>query len=399
MTSLMKNPLVVGSGAIALVGIGVYVYQLMFGLGITGMNNSTSWGLYLTCFMFFVGLSAGGLIVASSASIFGIKKYKAVALPAVILSLVCICCAGICVLVDLGGIQRIWRMFTGLNFLSPLAWDMIVITCYLVINLVYLYFMTSSKADPSKVAVVSRFALPVAILVHSVTAWIFGLEVAREAWHTAILAPIFVASALDSGLALLVLALLGLRSRGVFETKDELLTSLAGLLCTCIAVDAYFIGCEILTTAYNGTEGGMAVINTLLFGGTAPFFWFEVICGLVIPFCLLVFAKNRRNMKVVGAASALGGGRRVLQALLAHVHRLRGAQHRGRQRHHLGHHGGAGGRRGRHVDVDGRLRADGSRDCAHGGHLRSRRVRLHRTLPEAAEEVAPSGSNAEREWR
>ena len=66
MTSLMKNPLVVGSGAIALVGIGVYVYQLMFGLGITGMNNSTSWGLYLTCFMFFVGLSAGGLIVASS---------------------------------------------------------------------------------------------------------------------------------------------------------------------------------------------------------------------------------------------------------------------------------------------------------------------------------------------
>ena len=62
----------------------------------------------------------------------------------------------------------------------------------------------------------SRFALPVAILVHSVTAWIFGLEVAREAWHTAILAPIFVASALDSGLALLVLALLGLRSRVVF---------------------------------------------------------------------------------------------------------------------------------------------------------------------------------------
>ena len=305
MTSLVKNPLVVGSGVLALGGVGVYVYQLMFGLGVTGMNNSTSWGLCLTCFMFFVGLSAGGLIVASSASIFGIKKYKAVALPAVILSLVCICCAGVCVLVDLGGVQRIWRMIVGLNFMSPLAWDMIVISCYLVINLLYLHFMTSKKADQAKVAVVSRFALPVAILVHSVTAWIFGLEVAREAWNTAILAPIFVASALDSGLALLVLALFGLRARGVFGTPDELLTSLAGLLCTCIAVDAYFIGCEILTTAYNGTEGGMAVINTLLFGGTAPFFWFEVVCGLVIPFCLLVFAKNRRNMRVVGVASVL----------------------------------------------------------------------------------------------
>ncbi len=305
MASVMKNPLVVATGALALVGIGVYVYQLMFGLGITGMNNSTSWGLYLTCFMFFVGLSAGGLIVASSASIFDIRKYKAVALPAVICSLVCICCAGICVLVDLGGIHRVWRMFTGLNFMSPLAWDMIVITCYLVINMVYLYFMCSKKADPAKVAVVSRFALPVAILVHSVTAWIFGLEIAREAWNTAILAPIFVASALDSGLALLILSLFALKAKGVFDTSKELFTSLAGLLCTCIAVDAYFIGCEILTTAYNGTEGGMAVINTLLFGGTAPFFWFEVIFGLIAPFCLLVFAKNRQNMKVVGAASAL----------------------------------------------------------------------------------------------
>ncbi|ACV23770.1 putative hydrogenase 2 b cytochrome subunit [Slackia heliotrinireducens] len=305
MAKLMKNPLVIGLAAIVLIGFGMYVYQLANGLGVTGMNNSTSWGAYLTCFMFFVGLSAGGLIVASSASIFHVEKYKAVALPAVICSLVCICAAGLCVLIDLGGIQRIWRMFTGMNFLSPLAWDVCVITIYIIINLFYLYFMCSKKADPAKVSIVSRFALPVAILVHSVTAWVFGMEIAREAWHTAILAPIFVASALDSGLALLLLALFALRVRGIFHTADELITSLAGLLCACVSVDFYFIFCEILTTAYNGTEGGMAVINTLLFGGTAPFFWFEIVCGLGVPFIILVFAKNRRNMKLVGIASAL----------------------------------------------------------------------------------------------
>jgi len=70
-------------------------------------------------------------------------------------------------------------------------------------------------------------------------------------------------------------------------------------------VDAYFIGCEILTTAYNGTEGDLAVLNTLLFGSTAPFFWFEVVFGLAVPFLILVFAKNRANMKLVGAASVL----------------------------------------------------------------------------------------------
>ena len=305
MSTLFKKPGVIALAAAVAIGLVLYVIQLINGLGVTGMNNSTSWGLYLTAFMFFVGLSAGGLIVASSASIFHIEKFKAVALPAVICSLVCICCAGICVLVDLGGVQRIWRMLVGLNFTSPLAWDMIVITLYIVLNILYLVFMCGKKADANKVAVVSRFALPCAILVHSVTAWIFGLEIAKEAWNTALLAPIFVASAMDSGLALLMLVLFGLKAKGLFETSKELFSSLAGLLCTCTAVDFYFIFCEVLTTAYNGTAAGNAVIDTLLFGGTAPFFWFEIICGLVVPFAILVFAKNRQNMKMVGLASIL----------------------------------------------------------------------------------------------
>ena len=141
-------------------------------------------------------------------------------------------------------------------------WDIIVLSTYLILSCVYLWAqIQAERGKMSAVAlrVISVIALVCAVLVHSVTAWIFGLQIAKEGWYSAIMAPIFVASAMDSGLALLVLALLGLRARGVFETTDELLTSLAGLLCTCIAVDAYFIGCEILTTAYNGTEGGMAV--------------------------------------------------------------------------------------------------------------------------------------------
>ena len=204
------KPAAIVLAALTLAGIAAWIYQLMGGLGVTGMNNGASWGIYTICFMFFVGLSAGGLIVASSASVFGIARFKAVAVPAVILSTVCICLAGMFVLIDLGGIHRVWRMFTGPNFMSPLLWDMVVIACYLIINVLYLYFMCSAKADPKKVEIISRFALPIAILVHSVTAWIFGLQISREGWHTAILAPIFVASAMDSGLALLILSLFGL---------------------------------------------------------------------------------------------------------------------------------------------------------------------------------------------
>ena len=74
------------------------------------------------------------LIVASSASVFHVAEYKKVALPAVVLSTVCICCAGMFVLIDLGGIGRVWRILTGPNPMSPLFWDICVITLYLVIN-------------------------------------------------------------------------------------------------------------------------------------------------------------------------------------------------------------------------------------------------------------------------
>ena len=209
-TKRISRPVMVVLAVIAAAGAAAWIYQTMFGLGVTGMNNGTSWGLYITCFMFFVGLSAGGLIVASSASVFHVAEYKKVALPAVILSTVCICCAGMFVLIDLGGIQRVWRIVTGPNVTSPLFWDICVITLYLAINVVYLYFMKSKKPGAQdKVAIVSRFALPVAILVHSVTAWIFGLEMAREGWYSAIMAPLFVVSAMDSGLALLLLSLMG----------------------------------------------------------------------------------------------------------------------------------------------------------------------------------------------
>ena len=291
-------------GTLTIAGVAAWIYQLANGLGVTGMSNGTSWGLYITMFMFFVGLSAGGLIVASSASVFHVADYKKVALPAVILSTVCICCAGMFVLIDMGGIQRVWRILVGPNPTSPLVWDVCVISCYLIINIVYLVFMCSKKPGAAdRVSIVSRFALPIAILVHSVTAWIFGLQVAKE-WYTAIMAPIFVASAMDSGLALLLLALMGLNKSGVFKVENKLISSLAGLLAVCIAVDAFFIGCECLTMAYPGAKGAEA-LTVMASGITAPFFWIEIIGGLLVPFLLMVFAKNRANMKLVSVACVL----------------------------------------------------------------------------------------------
>lgn len=295
------NTLIAAFAVLTAVGVGCWIYQLFVGLQVTGMSNMNSWGIYIIMFMFFVGLSAGGLIVASSAHVFNIEKFKKVALPAVIVSTVSICLAALFVLIDLGGFAKVWRLLTGPNFESPLMWDVVVIALYLIINILDIVFIT--RGEEHKVKVLSCFALPTAILVHSVTAWIFGLQISRT-WYTAIMAPIFVASACDSGLALLLLCLMALEARGLFVTGKALFKSLSGLLAVFIAVDAYFIGCELLTMGYPGA-GDAAALAIMTSGATAPYFWVEIIFGLLVPFLILVVAKNREKKGLIVAASIL----------------------------------------------------------------------------------------------
>ncbi|WP_018214367.1 NrfD/PsrC family molybdoenzyme membrane anchor subunit [Desulfitobacterium hafniense] len=292
-------------GLLTLAGLGAWLYQMANGLIVTGMRNIVSWGLYITAFMFFVGLSAGGLIVSSSATVFNIAPFKKVSLPAVLLSVVCVIMAALFIVVDLGKPQRMFNLLLHSQFKSPLMWDVIVITAYLLISVLYLYFMTRPNPDQRKIRIMSRIALPVAIGVHSVTAWIFGLQIARVAWHSALMAPLFVASALDSGLALLLIVLLALNRSGKYKVEDQLFSSLAGLLAVFVAVDAFFIGCEVLTFIYPGEEKVMNAVSLLFTGSLAPFFWGEILLGLFLPFLILVFAKNRAKKSSILLASVL----------------------------------------------------------------------------------------------
>lgn len=301
----LLTPLNVVLLVIVLIGLGTWIFQTVNGLGsTTGMNNSISWGAYIIMFVFFVGLSAGGLIVAASAEVFDIESFKPIAKPAVLLSTVCICGAAAFVLLDLGSIQNILGMLFHPNFVSPLVWDMCVIATYLTMNIIELVTLVRDSSPRTK-KVVSCITLPVAITVHSVTAWIFGLQIAKAGWYSTIMAPLFVASALDSGLGLLILVLMGMNARGLFKVDDSLFPKLGKLMATCLAVDGYMIFCECLTMAYPGDEAGNLVLNTMLTGATAPFFWFEVICGIILPFILLFSKKRRENKVVLGISSAL----------------------------------------------------------------------------------------------
>lgn len=297
-----KTKVTMGVLAVLVVAaIVAWIYQLVTGMGVTGMSNATSWGMYIIMFMFFVGLAAGSMIVASAGHVFNVDWLKKATLPATIVALAGICAGGISILIDLGGFARIWRMVTGPNPLSPLFWDMCGITVFLIVAIVLLVFLV--KGNERNVTLTCRVALPVAVLVLCVDAWIFGLQEAR-AWYSAIMAPIFVASGLDSSLSLIMIVLGVLKRAGIYEVGKEAFNKLGGLLVTFIAVDGFLIGCEVLTMAYPGS-GEAAALSQMLFGATAPFFWIEVIGGLIVPFLILIFAKNRQSTGSLMIASGL----------------------------------------------------------------------------------------------
>ena len=293
------------AAVVAAAGVALWGVQLSGGLVQTGMRNLDSWGLYITMFMFLVGLSAGGLIISSVPRAFGMKGFGGISKVAVWTSVCCTVLAIGFVVVDLGQPARLWELFAYSNLGSPLMWDIVVLGTYLILSIAYLWATLRAEAGKVSAAalrVVSVIALVTAVLVHSVTAWIFGLQQAHELWHTALLAPWFVSSALVCGTALVLVVVIGLRKAGYLELDQTHVVKLAKMLGAFVLVDLYFFGCDLLTSAFPGGSGA-EVVSMLTVGPLAPFFWTEVVgCAVCAVVC---FVPRLRTNPLIVVASLL----------------------------------------------------------------------------------------------
>ena len=297
------------SAVVAAAGVALWAVQLSGGMVQTAMRNLDSWGLYITMFMFAVGLSAGGLIISSVPKAFGIRGFGGISKVAVMTSVACTVAAIGFVVVDLGQPARLWELFAYSNLGSPLMWDILVIGTYLVLSCVYLWAQLRAEAGKmshTALRVVSVVALVCAVLVHSVTAWIFGLQQGREMWHTALLAPWFVSSALVCGTALVMCAAVGLRAAGYLQWDQANLVKLAKLLGAFVLVDLYFFGCDLLTEAFP-MGSGLEVVSMLTAGPLAPFFWAEIVgCAVCAVICLTPVLRTTPLLVIASLLAILG---------------------------------------------------------------------------------------------
>jgi molybdopterin-containing oxidoreductase family membrane subunit len=206
-----------------------------------------------------------------------------------------------------------------------MVWDIAIVTIYFAMAAVYTWLYTradlaragspiafgtspserSAARDDRIKGRLAWVALPAAILLHSITAWIFGLQISRGFWYSAIMAPLFVSSALVSGLALVILLALVLRRFRRVEFDDGLVAYLGGLLGVFIAVEAFFVLCETLTAAYPGAAFESEPMRRLLTGPYLWFFAFEIVVGLLVPFLMLARRRLRGSVPVVALACGL----------------------------------------------------------------------------------------------
>jgi molybdopterin-containing oxidoreductase family membrane subunit len=307
------------------IGVGAWAYQFANGLILTGLTNVVMWGQYILFFMFFVGLSAGGLIVASAGRLFGATMFKPIVRVAVLEATVAIVLAATFIIPDLGRPERVINILLHANPTSPMVWDIAIVMGYMAMSAAYVWLYTradlarsgsrlalgtsaserSAARDQRLIGVLAWFALPAAILLHSITAWIFGLQISRGFWYSAIMAPMFISSALVSGLGLVILLSLVCRRVGVVRFGDGLVAFLGGLLGVFIAVEAFFVFAEMLTAAYPGAPDEADAIHRLLVGPYAPIFWFEALVGLAIPFAILVTRRLRSRPGWVALAAGI----------------------------------------------------------------------------------------------
>ncbi|AOW79711.1 polysulfide reductase NrfD [Halodesulfurarchaeum formicicum] len=312
-------------GLLILGGAVAWFQQIQLGLAATGMRNVFSWGLYIMLFVLFVGLSAGGLIISSAPKFFHSDKYESLARFGVLLSLGCIAVAGLMILPDLGRPGRIYQFITSPDVRSPMVWDFTIVLLYGLFNVGYLWLLTrrdlaargSSLALGVKDTIAGRkrdrklafwsaaFALPLAVMLHSVTGWIFATQMGRGDWFSPLVAPTFIAKALVSGLGLLLVAAIAADRLTNFEFDAELRTRLGKFLGVFLAIHVvYLLAAERLPHAWASNFEFWAITSGFLIGDTS-YFWLWTVVGGAIPIALLAIPSLRKQAWAVLVAGGL----------------------------------------------------------------------------------------------
>jgi len=297
---------------LAIVGVGflLYLRQLDFGLGITGLSRDTSWGFYIANFTFLVGVAAGGVMVVLPYYLHDYKAYGKVTILGEFLAIASVLMCVTFILVDLGQPTRIFNVFIYFSPKSVLFWDTIVLNGYLLLNIIIGWNVLEAERNgvhyQKWLKPLIYLSIPWAVSIHTVTAYLYCGLPGRGFWMTAILAPRFLASAFAAGPALLILLCLIIRRVTDFDPGREQIQSLAKTVAYAICINVFFFLCEVFVAFYSNIPEHMDHIKYLFFGlhghgAYVPWMWASFTL-MFVGIILTVNPYTRKNEGVLAVA-------------------------------------------------------------------------------------------------
>ncbi|GAB4330840.1 MAG: polysulfide reductase NrfD [Candidatus Abyssubacteria bacterium] len=309
-----------------LIGVLCFAQQLRIAIGVAGITHPVNWGVYITNFVFWVGLAHSGTLISAILFLFRAKWRTSINRIAEAMTVIAIMTAGLFPLIHLG---RVWLVYYLLpypnyrnlwpNFRSPLLWDVFAITTYMLVSIMFFYVGLlpdlATVRDRSKglkklaygilsmgwrgghrqwrhlemaYLLLAALATPLVISVHSVVSWDFAVSVI-PGWHSTIFAPYFVAGAIFSGCAMIVVVLLPLRS--FFHLQSLIaprhFAMLAKMILFMSLIISYSYFAEFFVAWYTGNVFEKSSFYNRAFGMPyAPLFWLMVFCNSLLPLTL-----------------------------------------------------------------------------------------------------------------
>ena len=315
---------------LALAGF-AYFRQLSSGLQVTGLNRPVYWGMYITNFVFFIGISHAGTLVSAILRVFGAEWRRPITRAAEAITVIALILGTGSIIIDMGRPDRLLNMVRYARFGSPLVWDVTAVTIYLTASVTYLYLplipdMAILRDRPGLapwrrwlytklslgwsgtekqnhllerlINIMAILIIPIAVTVHTVVSWVFAMTV-QPMWHSTIFGPYFVIGAILSGIATLIIVMAILRKVYRLHTylTPQHFSNLGLLLLLFSLFWAYFTFSEYLTEFYGNEPAGMRVLFSKIAGEFSPIFWAMWLFNFIIPFVML---SNRRTRTVAG---------------------------------------------------------------------------------------------------
>jgi molybdopterin-containing oxidoreductase family membrane subunit len=302
----------------------VYLRQLLFGLGVTGMAQPVTWGFYIINFVFFIGISHAGTLISAILRLSKAEWRRPITRMAEVITAIVLAIGGLHPIIDLGRPDRMSHLFFDGRLQSPLLWDVTSITAYFTASTIYLYiplipdiailrdrgvrprwlyeFLSwgwqgterQHKVLDRAMNILMVVVIPIAVSVHTIISYIFAMTV-QPGWHSTIFGPYFVVGAIFSGIAAILVLMIVFRR--VFRLEGYLkhihFNYLSILLLIMSLLWFYFTFSEYLTGYYGHEPNEMRVFWYKFAGDFAPYFWTMILCNFFLPVLLLCNRKTR----------------------------------------------------------------------------------------------------------